>query len=278
MIVVKFEGYLGNNLFQYAFCRILAEKMDLQMGYIPFNINQFNGNFTTLDTLSNYFPHAPLNIYSGKRFEEPIEVIGAPTALYQFDIDDIIKNKTNRKLIFRGYFQRMEYFEPYKDKIRQWFKIYGTPNLICNKNDVLLAIRRGTDYSKSWSLPLCYYSQAIESIKNINKIYITGTGIDEELKNYLAKYNPVYTTGSPMDCFVFIKSFNRIILSNSTYGWWAAFLSDAEEIIAPRSHRHGFFGFTGYNTGREDVDLHMRESRYKEFIINPNELDKEEIL
>lgn len=33
--------------------------------------------------------------------------------------------------------------------------------------------------------------------------------------------------------FKFIMSFNKIVVAQSTFSWWAAFLSDAQEIFAP---------------------------------------------
>jgi hypothetical protein len=51
-----------------------------------------------------------------------------------------------------------------------------------------------------------------------------------------------------------------MVLSNRTFAWWAAFLSDAAEIYAPRSPDGRAYSFTGFR----DVDLHMREPRYHE--------------
>ena len=48
-------------------------------------------------------------------------------------------------------------------------------------------------------------------------------------KNALIQYDPE----SGLDDFKFIMSFNRIIIAQSTFSWWAAFLSKANEIFIP---------------------------------------------
>jgi len=264
MIVVKFDGMLGNNLFQYAFCRLLAERMGLELGYeVVSKLTVYGGGYCTIDALTDYFPNAPLSV-PGKRIMEPEEMISTHHII---DVDDIVKNKTNRRLFIHGFFQRMDYYEPHKDKIKKWFKMKDVVRPPYAKNDIVLVIRKGSDFSP-WELPLCYYDQAINSLSNVGRVYACGVNIDEKVKNHLSKYKPIYFNGSPIESFQFIGFFNRIIIPNSTFAWWAAYLSDAKEIVAPRSHDYfGCYGFTGF----KEVDLHMRESRYKEFIID---LDK----
>lgn len=89
-------------------------------------------------------------------------------------------------------------------------------------------------------LPFEYYEKAL-SMAKYDKIYIcTDDPNHEYLKNF-KKYNPIiirhkdpYSWEATIDDFAFIMSFNKIITSQSTFCWWAAFLSSATEIYAPR--------------------------------------------
>jgi hypothetical protein len=104
------------------------------------------------------------------------------------------------------------------------------------------------------------YEQVLSSLRNVRRVFVCGTGVDDQARRLLSKYKPIYYDGAPIEHFFFMTRFNRIVLSNSTFAWWAAFLSDAEELYAPRAPGVNAFGFTGY----KDVDLHMREPRYHE--------------
>jgi Glycosyl transferase family 11 len=264
----------GNNLFQYALGRIIAERHGLEfecrrlngLGAPTFMIRkQDTRSIATLDTLTKYFPGAPLRI-PGRRVDTPVErfEMGPDSAWdgHMIDLQLILANRTLRQIRLSGYFHRYEYFAPYRDRIRQWFRC--TPMKMpfeVASNDVLVNIRRGVDYGiLNWTLSLSYYERALSSLRNVGRVFVCGTGVDDQVHHLLSKYKPVYYNGSPIQHFYFMTRFNRLVLSNSTFAWWAAFLSDAEEIYAPRAPHANAFGFTGFR----DVDLHMRESRYHE--------------
>ena len=273
-VEVSLIGRLGNNLFQYAIGRIIAEHLGLELHchQIPLPAQWIAGmpldfgNSATLTELSASFPNAPLQI-AGRRFEEPVEKFemstGGGWAGYKIDLNSILQNPNPRQIRLRGYFQRMEYYAPYREKIRQWFrpKDVGLPYDV-NAKDVLINIRRGVDYGLfGWTLPLSYYETVLSSLPELGQVYVCGTSIDDNVKARLAKYHPIYYEASPLEHFCFIMRFNRIVLSNSTFAWWAAYLSDAELIFAPQSA-------SGYSfTGHDEIDLHMREDRYREIPI-----------
>ena len=96
------------------------------------------------------------------------------------------------------------------------------------------------------------------------RVYVCGTCIDGNVRAALEQYNPIFYDGTPLEHFSFIRRFNRIILSNSTFAWWAAYLSDATEIFAPRISLDGVYSFSGCG----DIDLTMRESRYHEYAVS----------
>ncbi|MCP5119486.1 MAG: hypothetical protein GY953_52470 [bacterium] len=61
-----------------------------------------------------------------------------------------------------------------------------------------------------------------------------------------------------MEQLSFTKHFRRMVLSNSSFAWWAALLSDATDIYGPRAAHPEAYGFTGYR----DLDLETREPRF----------------
>lgn len=272
-VKVTLMGRLGNNLFQYALGRIIAEHHGLELECE--HISQFTRTFTggkqdisTTDTLEDpaiEFPYAPLYI-PGEHIMTPIEYYHAtPDNLsghHIIDLPKVLADKTPRKIRLAAYFHRYEYYSPYSDRIREWFQLKPSKTpFVLHPNDVLVSIRRGVDYEiYDWTLPLPYYSHVLSNMSDLGQVYVCGTGIDDQVRRCLSKYDPIYYEGTPMEHFTFITLFNRIILSNSTFAWWAGFLSKATELYAPGAAHSKAFGFTGYR----EVDLHMREPRYRE--------------
>jgi hypothetical protein len=269
---VTLLGGLGNNLFQYALGRIIAEHHGFAL---------FCGDFpdqapiplwdaakipcSTLTELAAYFPNAPLHI-PGRRYEQPLELYevgrGKPWRGHTIDLAAILSNPRPRQIRLAGFFQRFEYFAPYRAHIKEWFALRPIEHPYqVGPRDVLVSIRRGPDYGiQNWSLLPRFYDEILSQLRGIGRVYLCGTGIDDQIRRSLMRYDPIIYDASPIEHFAFITCFHRIVLSNSTFAWWASFLSNAEEIYAPRAPASDTYGFTGY----KDVELHMREARYRE--------------
>lgn len=274
---VTFLGRLGNNLFSYALGRILAEELDLALicHSLPLaspsigGIEMDVGSDASLEALGAFFPNAPLQI-PGRTFCEPIDSfeIGVAPAEWRgqtIDLGKILGNKDPRQIRLKGWFQRFEYYASRSNQIRHWLRPREIPcPYRVNPTDVLVSIRRGADYgNKQWTLPLSYYEQVLSSFGTLGQVYICGTCIDDVTKECLKRFQPIYFHGSPMEHFSFFMKFKRIVLSNSTFSWWGAFISEAEEIYAPRFEGISAYCFTGF----EEVDLDLREPRYKEIAV-----------
>jgi hypothetical protein len=271
-VIVMFRGRLGNNLFQYALGRLIAEHhgFALECGRTPEPPMTFMGRDVdigppaTLEALQAYFPHAPLCL--------PGTCVDAPVDAYEYsregwgghtvDLQAILADRTPRRILLDGFFQRVEYFRPHRERLRRWFEMapVQTPHAI-EPRDVLVSIRRGIDFGmQEWALSLAYYERVLAGLANIGQVYVCGTCIDDQVRRALEPFRPIYHHGTPIEHFAFMQRFSRIVLSNSTFAWWAAWLSDAREIYAPRSVDRTIFGLTGYL----DVDLHMGDDRYIE--------------
>ncbi len=266
-VVVTMLGRLGNNLFQYAIGRIIAEHHGFAFNCAYRPSVRFAGidcgPTSTLSELAEYFPNAPLSI-PGRSYSLPVQSFdvenGEGWRGHVIDLEGILSDRTARRLHLAGFFQRFCYFRDHQSTLRRWFTLRQTPTPYCvRENDVIVNIRRGNDFRlNDWILSAAYYDRVIQALPNVGTIYICGTAIDAPLLAHLSKYSPVCFEASPVHHFAFIQRFKRIILSNSTFAWWAAFLSDAEEIYAPHSLDGSFYAFTGYR----DVDLNMGHRRY----------------
>jgi Glycosyl transferase family 11 len=275
-VEVVFSGRLGNNLFQYVLGRIIAEHLGLELNCTTLYQGDLSVGNRALDVgpqasfqeLNHHFPNAMLHL-PGDSVDSPVE---------SYDINEdrdwtgqiinlagIIGNSRRRRILLSGYFQRFEYFAPYRQDIRRWLQLAPQP-LVCkvSPTDVAINIRRGFDFwVLNWTLPMAYYHSALARLHEVGKVYVCGTGIDDQVRASLDRYNPVYYDASPIEHFAFLQCFKRIIISNSTFAWWAAFLSDAVEIIGPRYSVGEPLAFTGCC----DIDLTMEKERYHEIDI-----------
>jgi len=272
---VIMNGRLGNNLFQYALGRIIAERHSFALTCSTEPLATYHlgrgvdvGGPTTLESLRGHFPSAPLRI-QGLTAEAPVETYhlnaGTEWNGQAIPFDAMMSASAPRKISLYGYFQRFEYFADHLPSIYRWFRcVPRRPPVRVGPRDVVLCVRRGFDYGVlGWTLPTSYYREALRRLSGVDRVWVCGTGIDGEIREALANYGPTFFTGGPIEQFIFIQQFRRIVLSNSTFSWWAGLLSDATEIYAPFSATGSGYAFSGF----EAVDLHMRQSRYRELPV-----------
>ena len=154
----------------------------------------------------------------------------------------------NKKILFLdGYFQKWQ-FERLNLLFSQLrFKPInlGKKDLeICNEN-VLIHIRGG-DFLNIKHLNICkfdYYKKSINYFlsKGLNNFKVIcadqtyGEKVIKELKNnYINLKISIQKPNSIMNDFNMIRSSKLAILSNSTFSWWASFLSHTkQELIVP---------------------------------------------
>lgn len=235
MIHLQMNGFIADNLFQYTAARIVAEELGyaLQVSHSRMHPNR---NIPNLLALLSRFRDAPLEL-PGKSFEQPVDT----TAVmgrgdfdgYRLDLQALLSRRDDRRIEMAGYFQNYDLIAPYKSRIRRWFDV--APNNFGHDiaaNDVVIHIRLGDLVVLGWAISLGYYTQLLDQL-DFGKLYICGFGLGDEVRKLFARFDPVYVHGEPVDDFLFMKGFNRMILSNSGFAWWAAFLSQAEEIYAP---------------------------------------------
>lgn len=262
MVHLQMNGFIADNLFQYTVARILAEDLGYALQVSHSRMHPHT-NVPRLLELMSRFRDAPITL-PGKSFDQPVDA----TALighggfdgYHLDLQGMLRRRDDRRIEMAGYYQCYDLIRPYKSRIREWFDV--APNSIGHRiaaDDVVIHIRFGDLVVLGWAISLGFYTQLLDQL-NFRKLYICGFGLGDEVKRVFARYDPVYVHGEPADDFLFVKGFNRIIISNSGFAWWAAFLSQAEEIYAPVMAKNA----RTFDPKSELADLRVHdETRYR---------------
>jgi hypothetical protein len=211
--VIYQEGSrLGNRMYQYAIARELAINLGYELVNEPLDI----------------FP-ATREKVSGADYSlnGSIEITGQV-----YDFQSLIDNPPEKKIIVNGYFQRYEYYSDMRESLKEWFH---TPDVEfpVGVNDCLVFIRR-TDYFLLDSvLTMGYYDECIKRA-GVDKVYVTTDDFaDPWIKKFIERYSAIPLQNNVSDTFAIARKFKKIVLSQSTFAWWCAFLSDAQEIYYP---------------------------------------------
>tara|TARA_R110002051_G_scaffold325548_3_gene428806 strand:+ start:4288 stop:5064 length:777 start_codon:yes stop_codon:yes gene_type:complete len=255
MIYTQYGGRLGNNMFQYCFGRILAEELGYDLIAPP--IFGFAGTEEKV---------------LGSRVEGEPERVGG----HQVDIKHILALEPPKPILLDGFYQRYEYYKPHKDKIKEWLRI-DNHNVGQDDEDIIIHLRLGDDITtfdadNPYIMPFSFYEKALENT-TYNRVYICSEPetINSKYIKQFDKYDPIILNGDTLSDFRSLKSFKKIIISQSTFSWWAAFLSDATEIFFPLPAKGNARFVNEWSDGRSDIDLVVSdEPRYKYIKQNEN--------
>ena len=301
MIDLIIKDGLGNQMFQYAFARLLAEKhkqrgeregIRIIMQFI--NSRQDEGNEVRRMSLQHFVLGEDVAVMpeqeqksAMKRFKwrtlwtsglwelikwrlsrryESTDALAARRGKHgiyypygPYTDHPLTLSKCDEKFVF-GFFQSIQNVAPIRDILLKELKVKTEPSeanrsmlqAIASKNAVCLHIRRGDFLNPRWkNLQICdydYYSKAIDIMleKTENPVFYIFSNTSEDLKwiaqnyrfpqkypgteqpieiNYVDLNNPDYEELRLM------YTCKHFIISNSTFSWWAAWLSENKDKI-----------------------------------------------
>jgi len=202
-VSIKYHGRFGNHLFQYICARLFSEKYNIKL------ITQFTSDIVHI-------------------LPNPDGIVVDGDAKVIRDNDNVLdKDWPIGRYVFDGYFQNSNWYYDAKDKIYNFVEAKEVQQI--NKDDVVMHIRTG-DYSKlGWVIHPSWYTRIIESLK-YNKLYLVTDSVKDDYLMHFRKYKPIIISKNANDDFNFIRSFDRIICSNSSFCWWAVFFSKATKV------------------------------------------------
>lgn len=226
MIVPRLIGGLGNQLFQIANAYALARRSGNTMA-----INYDNGWYCMSDFAhpSKYRENIYSNIPETQMIPEPTWTESA----YSYSQIPLVDGDIS----LDGYYQSAKYFNDYSEEIKSLFNLDSSHDCshLVGDNTVGVHIRRG-DYLSVPSihgiLDADYYKRAIDLLDGDNVVICTDDpdwayanfGGDCQISNFVEE----------IDDLNLLSQCKSIIISNSTFSWWGAYLGvEKDNVIAP---------------------------------------------
>lgn len=269
MILVKLQGGLGNQMFQYACGKMLATKYGVSLTLdLEFLLDRTpRENFVYRNYDLDIFTIKPpiISVEEKKKiFQKPLNFIQRFTknkyntfVEKQFNFDEAVMN-IGPYTYLDGYFQSEKYFIHIKDEIKKVFTFkQGFSELeknlyqeIKSKNAICVNFRRAdyVDIQASVDMhgvvDMEYYHKAINQlVSNVDEptFYVFSDDITWCQENFSIDYPCTfvdyrYKGEKFASYFQLMIACKHFIIPNSTFAWWAAWLSETPDtiIITPR--------------------------------------------
>jgi len=226
MVVIQHQGGMGNRLFQYAYGRLLAE----EKGYALVSPEG-------VPPAERGFPETSRPVV-GRKVEEPRVYVlqknadGIPNSTHEKAVDprELAGNLPEGKIWLNGFFQQYRFYAPHRPSILRWFRTSAEVPERPGPGDLVIYIQSffnvGSDFycrilrKKSWDRLWAVVNHPERSWNILTD---------------LRKFEPkVFHSRDHLVDFEFLRQAKRMILAPSTFAWWAAWLSEAEEITMAR--------------------------------------------
>lgn len=270
MVEVRYRGSLWDNLFQYCFGRLLAERWGHELVALPVP----------------RFPATSEKV-AGRRFLSPFQSWGG-MGVEERQLGTLLRGAdmmqpVHARLVLFGWFQRWEYYRGHEARIREWLST-APPERPAEPDDFAICIRSRrpgaweepgihTGHPPAWKQTIPKDSdlnRLLDTVPHRRLVIITDAPQCPEVTALLPRQPQIMPAGS-FAVWNWLRTCRRMAINVChPFEWWAAFLSGAEEIHAldpwptrKQGHCTGPYG-CGWAGGRPLArpDLFIPEPRY----------------
>jgi len=245
-------GRLGNQMFQYAALRGIADKH----GY-DFTIPESDFN-------DEWNDHQLFEVFNLPNLKNRGRVGDKFLQERQFNYDSELVEQCPDDVSLYGYFQTERYFSHITDSIKEDFTFKSDVVENCKEviggleNPISLHVRR-TDYvEKSQDHPPCsldYYKEALSRFDSDRTVVIFSDDVKwcKEQEIFKPDRFLVSETDNNVYDLCMMTMCSDYIIANSSFSWWGAWLSKNSNptVIAPKR----WFGTTGYTAKNNTEDI-----------------------
>ncbi len=273
MIIVKLMGGLGNQMFQYATAKRLADKIQTTL---LLDVSTYD-NMASIDTPRHYelscykisaktanehdlgrmLPqgyHAGLFYKITRRLgiDKRLRPLGEPNKSF-YDI--MLRARDNTYIV--GWWQNERYFKDVRKILLEEFEPKEISSyskqllkMVKASSSVSIHVRRG-DYATNKNankehglLPISYYERSIKFLRDRQaelRFFVFSDDIDWCKNNLRLGNRPVFVEGNVTDKshedIYLMQHCKHNIIANSSFSWWGAWLNDnpGKIVIAPKN-------------------------------------------
>jgi len=179
-------------------------------------------------------------------------------------LNPVVMKRPSGNINVEGFFQDGNFYIPFRQRLQSFFKVRKEVEQgfrsqysdLLNGRVLVMSVRLGNykvayfeEIKNHGLLPADWYLRALEKadVSSYDKLVVLSDEIEEVKREFaLDKYDPVYIHEGPETDFMFLLNGNGLIISNSSFSWWGAFLNAKQglKVYAPMN-------WVGYHAGVE---------------------------
>ncbi len=236
------KGNLGNQMFQFAGLRGIARNRGFDWRIPPQGPHWIHGSqmFELFEMRS--LNEASFGFGTGKTYFSPGKKDRRNSTGFEFDSH--LFNEVPDNVNLNAFFQSPKYFEAIEDEIRADFSLRRSvfervreKYPLAAEPFISLHVRRG-DYLKFPKhhpvQTIDFYAAALEALPRLQVLITTDDPqwVSEQRLFQQPRFQLV-NSGSSKDDFTIQTMATCSVISNSSFGWWGAWLSRSESVVAP---------------------------------------------
>jgi hypothetical protein len=217
-------GGIGNHFFLIASILVTAWELDLEpiFRFDPMLKYSYHNDYRQGLLKHLTFREDDLSTYTTIKEQDLIE------GTIPQDVDVVIE----------GYCQNPKIFIKYGDRLRKYLTqpyeevesiVQSLRTTYTDKKIVIIQVRRGDYINLGWNLPLTYYENAQSHFNDV--VFLITTDDTDYCKQHFS-YDILSCSSDVIEFFV-LSRMDGCILSNSTFGWWSAYIGNQTDVVLP---------------------------------------------
>jgi hypothetical protein len=241
MIGIEILGRLGNQMFQYAFAHSLSRKLGVE--YFLLETNKFNAykyfniDFNPQDNKYRSLKFRLRHLFSARVIMED----------QTQETETFIQKAVEDEAIYKGFYQSLAFFNEDLQNIRSIFTVraeYRTnikEKMLSSGKPLLVIHIRLTDYktfgNRNMVVPFSYYNNCFKALGDLSQYetWVISDDISGARKVFSSYSYFNFSDGADiMHDFQMMQQADFLIIANSSFSWWGAYLNENAKIYAPK--------------------------------------------